>query len=69
METTLHDVHHQQNGGSSAHEDEESNEASHHAATGHDRGQHLIEEDLSQLRVSKGQSPKSQVRCSVGNGS
>jgi len=67
MESTFHDVHHHQYGGRSAHEDEECNEAPYHAATGHERSQNLVEEDLSQLRVSKGESPQSQVRSSVGN--
>jgi len=67
VKATFHDVHHHQYSSGSAHENEEGDKASSYTSTRHKGYKYLIEENFSQLRVSKRQSPQSQVRGSVGN--
>merc|ERR1719272_2299614 len=72
MKSALHDIHHHQDGHSHGPEgephDEGADDSTDKALIGTpSQGETLFEEDSSELRVSKGESPQSEVRGSVGD--
>jgi hypothetical protein len=73
MEAALHDIHHHEDGHGHSPEGEPNNEGSNDSHGKRSIGlpghrHHLFDEHGSQLRVSKGERPQSEVRGSVGDG-
>ena len=68
VQCALQQVHAHEHEDGRTHEDEEAEEHRDHGATLEARNEAVIEEHLGELGVSKGQSPQTKVRSSVGDG-